>query len=631
MFNASELLLLVLAVVVMAVGLARRWQLPSQKRTTKRAADWTHWLSVVFGQKRMIDRPVLALAHLGLVGGFIVFILIVVLAQAPLTLSAPAAKVVSLLLDVTGLLMLAATLFLFFRRISRLRQQKDLMSPKRTLLPMGILLVILLSGFLAEGARLNLAPPQSAWAAPVGFLFSQVLPGSALFMQTMLRIHFIFVILFVATLPFTFMRHLASTSIQLLFRDQGPAHLPSPCHLDLGPLGAATVLDLSSDQLREAEACVSCGRCDEQCPALISGKPLSPRIIMGKIVGQMDAFRSSPEPLPHLADEISDDEIWACTTCMACVAHCPAYIRPLDKIIELRRNQVMQAGRLPSEAASMIRNLELFGDVNGKGPAHRIEWAFNQHVPLVGASSSPPQILLWAGCSGAFHPAAQQTTRDMVKLLKAGGLDFAILGQEELCCGDPARKLGDEALFTTLARQNIQRFRENNISRIVTPCPHCFNTLGREYSALGCEVEVLPAISLVAELLAAGKITLKYPFDKSLTIHDPCYLGRYNNIYEPLRQVCRAMPSARLRELERSKDHGFCCGGGGGRMWLHETIGENINVVRAREIASAGVDAVVTACPYCQTMLEDGVKTINEEQPIQVIDIISLVAGALAE
>lgn len=636
MFNASQILMLVLAAGILAAGLARRRRLLGRKPMAPQHADWSQWFAVVFGQKRLIARPMVAMAHLCLVGGLIIFILIVTLAQTNLTLPETAAKAVSLALDVTGLLMLAAILYLFFRRIARNCSKKDQWPPKWTLLPLAILFSIVLSGFLVEGARLSLVPDHSAWAAPVGSLFSRALPQSPLFMQTMLRVHFVCVILLLLAVPFTFLRHLASTSLQLLYRDRGPAGLPAPCDLEQGPLGAATVLDLTTPQLREAEACTSCGRCDEQCPALASGKPLSPRTIMGKIAGQMEACstagaRALPGNPPRLGDAISEEEIWACTTCLACVTHCPAYIRPLDKILELRRHLVMQQGRLPSEAAGMIRNLELFADVNGKGQAHRADWAFNRKIPRVGSSSAPPEVLLWVGCSGAFHPAAQQTSRDLVKLLRAGGVDFAILAQEEFCCGDPARKLGEEALFTRLARQNIQRFEAYGISKIVTLCPHCLNTLGRDYGALGCQVEVVPAVSLVEELLKAGKISLRYPLEKSLTVHDPCYLGRYHGIYEPIRRVCGWLPGAELRELKRTRENSFCCGGGGSRMWLHETTGEKINVMRAREVVAAGVDTVVTACPYCLTMLEDGVKTVKQDAPTQVVDIISLAAEALAD
>ena len=632
MFNALELLIVGLALGILVAGLARRWQLAAAKQSALPHKNWAFLLGAVYGGKRILERPLVGLAHLGLVWGFSFFVVVVLIAQTPLRIPGLAAWSVSFLLDMAGLCMVTATLFFLARRIARNRSQVDSRPPRQVVLPLMLLLVILSSGFLAEAARLKLTGSQPFHAAPVGWLLSTIVPGTSLFMQIMLRVHVVGVILFIMSVPFTFMRHLGGTSVHLLFHPQ-QAPLPSSMHLEKGSLGAGTVMDLSALQLREAEACVSCGRCDERCPALISGKPLSPRRIMGAIVDQMETCtieRTSGNSSAGLLDIITADAVWACTTCMACVTFCPADIRPLDKILELRRHQTLAKGALPAEAAPMIRNLELFGDVNGKGAAHKADWALNRDVPQVSSTGSVPGVLVWVGCSGAFHPAYQQTTRDLVLVLRAAGVDFAILAGEEWCCGDPARKLGDEALFLKLARHNMARFEQYGIKKIVACCPHCFTTLGREYAALGCEVDVVPAVSMVAQLIAEDRIQLKYPLAGSLAIHDPCYLGRYHGIVEPLRTVCRAVPGAFLNLVPRSGENGFCCGGGGGRMWLHESIGENINVVRARELVDTGADSVVTACPYCLTMMEDGVKTVNEENPPRVVDVISLVAQALS-
>jgi Fe-S oxidoreductase/nitrate reductase gamma subunit len=628
-FNALEILVLVVACIVVAAGLGRRWYWPRRKRLSPPPADWSGLLAAVLFQRKIMARPLVGAAHLGLVWGFLVFILVVIVGQMPLALPVSAARAISLLLDVTGAVMLAATLFFIIRRLTLKSAGDDAGGPRRTLPPLLVLLVILISGFFAEGARLNLVFSQSALTAPVGWLCATFLPESPRFMQAMIRVHMVFVALFVLLVPFTFMRHLGSTSAHLLLKSRWPAQLPAPVDLEEGPLGARSLADFSAQQLREAEACVRCGRCDEQCPALMSGKPLSPRAIMRKICDQMEATGLAQSP-PPLSDAIHADEIWACTTCMACVAHCPADIRPMDKVLEMRRGRVLGQGELPAEAVPMIRNLELFGDVNGKGAAHKADWAMNRDVPKVSVAGAP-DVLLWVGCSGAFHPAGQETTRALVKLLRAGGVHFGILAHEELCCGDPARKLGDEALFLSLAHRNIDIFNKYGVRRIVTLCPHCFNTLGREYAELGCALEVEHAAQLVSRLIAEKKITLQYPLDKSLAIHDPCYLGRYNGVYEPLRLVGRAVPGLRLSELPRHREHGFCCGGGGGRMWLHENLGRNINVLRAEEVARAGVDAVATACPYCLTMLEDGLKAVAPPRPVQVIDVIQLAADALGE
>jgi Fe-S oxidoreductase len=252
------------------------------------------------------------------------------------------------------------------------------------------------------------------------------------------------------------------------------------------------------------------------------------------------------------------------------------------------------------------------------------EWA-----RLTNRSGQRPELLLFVGCSGAFHPRNQETSRAMVKILKRAGIDFAILGKEEACCGDPARRLGDEHLFRKLARANIERFERYGVERIVTLCPHCLNTLKNEYPDLGCARRVVHATELVAELIAEKRIRLKYPVAEKITLHDACYLGRYNQVYQPPREICEAVPGTRLRETERHGENGFCCGGGGGRMWLHETSGENINLMRAKEVARAEADLIGTACPYCLVMLDDGIKSLDLEKTPKVADIIDLVAESL--
>jgi Fe-S oxidoreductase len=335
---------------------------------------------------------------------------------------------------------------------------------------------------------------------------------------------------------------------------------------------------------------------------------------METVAASKKSLQNGQEP-PLLETAVSADEMWACTSCMACVEHCPIYIEPLDKIIDMRRYQVMGEARLPAETRPMIRDLEIYGDVQGKGVAHRADWAMNRGVLQMSQTSTSNgadvDVLFWVGCAGAFHPRNQETTRAMVKILNAAGIGFAILGKEELCCGDPARRLGDENLFRKLARANIDRLKHYGVKTIVTLCPHCLNTLKNDYDQLGCKVDVIHATELVTTLIRDKRIVMKYPVADKMAIHDACYLGRYHQVYQPPRDICRAVPGTQLKETARNKESGFCCGGGGGRMWLHENIGQNINVVRAEEMAKSDVDLIGTACPYCLVMLDDGVKSLE--------------------
>lgn len=314
---------------------------------------------------------------------------------------------------------------------------------------------------------------------------------------------------------------------------------------------------------------------------------------------------------------------------MACVTHCPVFIEPLDKIIDLRRHKVMGQGLLPVEARSMIRDLELYRDVYGKGISHRADWALNRNVPLITEDPAKVDVLFWVGCAGAFHPRYQQVAQELVRILQAGAVNFAILGKKEYCCGDPARRLGDDAAFVELAQKNIRQLNRHGVQRILTLCPHCYNTLKNEYPGLGAAFEVEHASQFVSRLINQERIRLQYPLAKTLTVHDPCFLGRANQIYEPLRQICQAVPGLRVKELPRNRESAFCCGGGGGKMWLHDSAGRHINQLRAEEISQSGVDLVATACPYCVTMLEDGINSLELEKQPKVLDVVEIVSSSL--
>lgn len=600
----------------------------------------------MLGQKRILERRSAGLAHLFLFWGVIIPITIVIIAQFGVTMPLVVGQLVSLLLDMLGVAFLLGTLFFLIRQ----GQSKDPHPPKRKVLPILVLFFILLTGFLTESTRLSIAGTGFSWEAPAGWLFSLAMPESPLFMQLMIRFHFFAVLLFIALLPFTSMRHLVTGALNVFYRKHEPRGALRFMPLEKGPVGARSIRDFTWKQLLDVEACVSCGRCEENCPAAISGKPLSPRKVIQDIFGLLEHrnrkdSETEGDSFPVLEEAISSDEIWSCSTCMACVEHCPVFIDPLDKIIDMRRYRVLGCGDIPVEARSMIRNLELYGDVQGKGIAHRGDWARKREVSRASDVGLNGKILFWVGCSGAFHPRYQEVSRAMVKILKAGGIDFTILGKEELCCGDPARRLGEESLFLDLAQKNIKRFKEHDVKQIVTLCPHCFNTLKNEYSRLGNEIEpasirnlesetksnfeVIHASEFVMDLIDQRRISPKYPIAQLAAIHDPCYLGRINNIYTPIRKLLISVPRLRLKELERNRENGFCCGGGGGRMWLHENPDQRVNQLRAKEISEAGVEMVGTACPYCLTMLDDGINSLEMEKPPKILDIIEIVASSL--
>jgi Fe-S oxidoreductase/nitrate reductase gamma subunit len=628
------MLLIAIAIVIMAAGFRKRWSVVQLGRQEKRSRDPLGLIKYLFGHNKILQNRKAGWAHLFVFFGFLIPLLVIILSQFDFAMPVPVARLLSLLTELLGLAMLAGLVYFLLRRIRAAEPH----TPQRIIFPVLLLFFIIVTGFLAEGTRLAIVPAGSSWSSPLGWLISLALPGSPLLMQVLIRLHFFAILVFVATLPFTYMRHLVASSQNVYYKRQGLQGTLMPLSPAVNSIGARTIKDFTWKQLLEAEACVSCGRCEDNCPASQAGKPLSPRKVMRDILSQMEqdgtkAPGSQTNDLPLLAESIAADEIWSCTSCMACVTHCPVLIEPLDKIIDMRRYQVMGEARLPAEARPMIRDLELYGDVQGKGVAHRADWAMNRKVPQL--FQTPPQtesdveMLLWVGCSGAFHPRNQETSRAMVKILKAAGIRFAILGKDERCCGDPARRLGDEILFQKLAQANIDHFNRYQVKKIVTMCPHCLNTLKNEYPQLGYKLEVIHATELVMDLIRDNRIALKYPVADKVAIHDACYLGRYNQVYQPPRDICRAVPGTQLKETARSQDSGFCCGGGGGRMWLHEKIGQNINVVRAEEMAKTGIDLIGTACPYCLVMLDDGVKSLELDKTPKVADVIDIVADSL--
>lgn len=627
--TSFDTLLIAAAFIIMIMGLSGRWSLWRKKKDGNISGEWGRVKDYIVNHAEILKRPNVGLAHMAVFWGFVLPMTVIILAQFGFSIPNAPALILSLLQEAAGIVMLAGTFYLFFRRI----QSGESEGPKRTIIPMFIMLVILVSGFLAEASRIRITGTEAVWASPLGWALSFATPGSPLFMQLMIRLHFFAVLLLIASIPFTFMRHLAASPLNVFYKKQGPKAALREIKPETGDIGAKTAEDFSWKQLLEAEACVSCGRCEENCPAAISGKPLSPRKVIRKILEQAEAaacqdcfFSTSPKSL--LENSISGDEIWACTTCMACVEHCPVFVEAMDKIVDMRRYLVMGKAKLPSEARPMIRDLELYGDVQGKGTAHRADWAMHRDVPKIG-DVKDAEVLFWVGCSGAFHPRNKETALAMVKILKAADIKFGILAQEELCCGDPARRLGEETLYQKLAKENIDKFNRHNVKKIVTLCPHCLNTLKNEYPELGCDIPVVHATEFVMDLISKNKITLKYPVAEKMAIHDACYLGRYNEVYQPPRDICKAVPGTQLKELTRNKEHGFCCGGGGGRMWLHENIGQNINLIRAEEVAEADIDMIGTSCPYCLVMLDDGVKSLEKEKIPVVADIIDIVADAI--
>ena len=401
--------------------------------------------------------------------------------------------------------------------------------------------------------------------------------------------------------------------------------------------GVGDVEEFTWKQLLDAQTCVECGRCTSQCPANNTGKPLDPRKLMHDLKYALKdrvANKDKPEEEKSEAKElirgfISTDELWACTTCGACMEACPLYIEHIPAIVDMRRYLTLTEGDFPEELANTYKNLENNYTPWAFSHAARADWAKGLDVTQM-KDQSDVEYLFWVGCAGSYDDRYKKVSTAIVNILNEANISFSILGTEEKCNGDTARRLGNEYLADMQIRENIETFKKYKVQKVITGCPHCFNTIKNEYPDFGYETEVVHHSDLIAGLLQSGKIQPGVVPEsvKNTTYHDSCYLGRHNDIYESPRESLSSLPGVELTEMQRSKETGFCCGAGGGRMWLEETIGDRVNENRAKEAIETGAQTVATACPFCMTMMTDGVKAHNSEE-VDVKDIAEIVAESL--
>jgi len=394
--------------------------------------------------------------------------------------------------------------------------------------------------------------------------------------------------------------------------------------------GVSKVTDYTWKQLLDCFACAECGRCQDNCPAYLSGKPLSPKQLIAAIKENLPSPGGEQVDLPELAgNAISEDIIWSCTTCYACQEHCPQLNEHINKIIDLRRNLVLDQSEFPAEAQLAFTNLERNFNPWGISWSNRGDWAQELSVQTLDENKDV-EYLLYVGCAGSFDDRIKNVTAALVKILKAAGVSFAILGSKEKCCGDSARRLGNEYLFQSLVEENIESINEYGVKKIITACPHCFNTLKNEYPRFGANFEVIHHTQFINNLLNEQKVILSGANEPiKLTYHDSCYLGRYNNEYEAPRQIIKGLSGVSMVEMDRNKDRAFCCGAGGGRIWLEENIGTRINVMRTEQALATQPEVIAVNCPFCLTMIEDGLKECDQTESIKAKDIAELVAGYL--
>jgi Fe-S oxidoreductase/nitrate reductase gamma subunit len=628
-----DVFIVVISTTVMALGFSRAcrlWRERGKGEVSKieGESNKSFWKTIVYlvSHRKILENRGRGVAHLLIFWGFLIPLGAAFLAQFKPVLPSSISNTLSLLLDVLGLSALGGIGLLIYKRY---HGEKGTGAN----LHLWLLLAIVVTGFLTEGERLSIVERSESflwWISPVGSVLSLILPRSPRAFELFLRSHFMLLLLFMAYLPFSRMRHVvtATWNVYLKEKNQGIGVL-RPLALKSGPFGTGEIEDFTWQELLEVDACVECGRCDEGCPALLSGKPLSPRQVVKSIREKMYdvPLRDSPKRILREDDTLNGENIWDCTNCRACVERCPVLIEPLGKIMGIRRFSVLDESRFPAEYKTIFRNLEIFGDPLGKGTVWREEWAQDYNLAKVRIDRST--TIFWAGCMGSlYNDRTREVTGKAATLLERAGVEFGILGKKESCCGDTARRMGNEYLFQRLARENIRTFKERGVRKLITSCPHCYHVFKNEYPALGSDMEVFHLAEIIKELLAKGSLRIAARLDGDYTFHDPCYLGRYNRNFKDPRDILGAVLTSGIKEMRRSGINSLCCGAGGGNLWRGRVTGRRIEELRVHEAAETGASGIISCCPHCDVMFAGAVRQAGLENSLNVIDLAEVVERA---
>ena len=645
-------LLLLLAVAAFVYSASRRVRvllaLGPEPRFDRIGTRIWKTLEFAFFQKRMFRDLYAGIFHIFLFTGFLVLlvrtIVLVVEGLLPgfILLTGRAGDAYTLLKDIFEVLVLVGIAMAVFRRAFARPARLDLTTDAWVIL---FLIFLLISAdLLSEGARTALNPKLETPWAPAVLVVASLLRGfspSTLtgIYETAWWVHLVDILFFGNYLPYSKHFHIITAIPNVFFMKLDPmGRLGTPDLENSETFGVSKVEQLSWKSALDGYTCTECGRCRVVCPTALTGKPLDPKVfiddvrdavyeatpgILAAMSGRGDGDGAHPRK-DLIGGWISEDTIWACTTCGYCTHACPVFIIPaVDKIVEMRRHLVLEKAEFPKEMQTAFRGMETNGNPWGIAAASRADWAKDLPVvTMAEAGETPVDVLFWVGCAGSYEDRAKKVSRALVELLNAAGVSFAILGTEETCNGDSARRMGNEYLFQVLAQQNIETLNGYGIKKIVTNCPHCLNCLKNEYPALGGNYEVMHASQLVSALIAEGRLRMETPISETITFHDPCYLGRYNGVYDAPRRILEAIPGLELKELPRSRERGLCCGAGGGRMWMEEKLGARINQTRMKEIAEAGTDTVGVSCPFCMVMIGNAKEEISvTTQPFDILEL----------
>ncbi|MBM7867723.1 4Fe-4S dicluster domain-containing protein [Heliobacterium gestii] len=648
---------------------------------------WKAFFTHVLGQKKVLQDPVSGGLHLLIMWGFLILGLGVLNMVAEGLFSHPLPGVGDnpaylLLKDLFLVLVAVGVIGSLLRRT--VFKPARLENSGEAFLILIFILIIVSSEALSHGAQFAAGEGVKQMAyAPVAALASQFFAGyspeqAEKAVWIFWWVHFVTMFAFAVLIPQSKHLHLVFAPFNAYWKSLEPKGALSKIDFEdesVESYGVAKMEDFTWKQLFDAYTCVQCGRCTDQCPAYQTGKPLNPKALHVTLRQHIDekgpllerirrngghaqegaanealqaaretaatADSASGEAADCLTEAeqallekkvtgevFSEDFFWSCTTCRGCMEACPVSNEHIPKLVEMRRYMVLTESEFPEDVQRTFNNMEKQGNPWGLPKGRRGEWADGLDVPTWDEAPEA-EYLLYVGCAGSFDDRARKITASLTRLLQKAGVSFAILGGDEWCCGETARRMGNEYLYQEMAMTNVETWKELNIHKIITACPHCFNTLKNEYPQFGGDFEVIHHTVLLEQLVREGKLRPAKPVELTVTFHDSCYLGRYNEIYEPPRKVLAAVNGVKLAEMPRSLEKSFCCGAGGGRMWMEEHLGSRINENRTDEALQTGADVICSACPYCLTMLTDGCKAREAEGRVQTLDLAELLERSL--
>ena len=629
-----------------------------ENRTDNIPARLKNVISIVFGQKKLLREPSAGWMHFFIFWGFVVLLTAILesfLQGFGTNLSFAFLGVLYgplvFVQDTFGLLVVFSILFALYRRnIKRVKRlQGDKHSKFDANLILTLILLIMVSMFLQNAGHIALerSAPSGGDTLDAGWRYisssiSNLFMGygyetKSLLFEIFWWSHVALVLGFLNYLPYSKHLHIVSSTFNVYSSSLRPKGELVPLNLEaenITRFGAGDIEDLTWKQLLDGYTCTECGRCDSVCPANLTGKPLSPRKVVTDVrrrtMEKAPAMLAGNDPGGKMLVDgyLSEDELWACTTCRACMEECPVTIEHVNAIVDMRRYLVLNESRFPPELSAAYKNLENNYTVWAFNWRDRAKWAEGYDVPIAANVNDDFDVLYWVGCAGSFDMRYQKVARAFAQLMKLAKVKFAILGNEEKCSGDPARRSGNEYLAQTLIKENVETLNKHKVKKIVATCPHCFNTLKNEYPDFGGTYEVVHHTQFIHELIESGRLKLTSSQKTRITYHDSCYIGRYNGIFDEPRKVIGKLAGTELVEMKRSKSKGLCCGAGGARMWMEEKTGKRINIERTEEALATNPDVIASACPFCMTMLTDGVKA-KEAKSVEVKDVAELILEAL--